>query len=652
MVAGTPKTAAGLRNVVSAIQAGQWAHAISLCEALLESEPELVDAHYYLAAIHQHRGDADAAIRCYRQVVHLNGTHTGALNNLGTLLEEKGDLDGAATYYAAAVQSAPNDVLANYNHGRLLRRAGSPADAIRHLELASRGDPGNPTILRELALCAKSLGQLTDAMNAIQMAIGRAPTDPELHNLHGNILQAQGKLGAALDAYQKSLALKPDLANTYNNAGTALIARGDVTQALEYYRKALELRPGWPEAQSNILLAENYITEDARRLYELHRTYRATPPESLHPAPPAIPRKRGKIRVGYISPDFRFHSVTHFMRGLISQHDSNKFDIICFSDTATEDAMTMELKGYASEWHQIYGQSNEMVAKRIRQSGIDILVDLAGHTACNRLPVFALQAAPVQASYLGYPNTTGVPEIQYRITDGWTDPPGLTDAYHTETLIRLPRCFLSYTAPHDSPEPGSPPGNETVMITFGSFNVIAKISPQCIEAWCQILTRVPASRLLLKSAGLQDDETQKRLLARFTRHGIAAERIILAPRSPDFRSHMERYGDVDIALDTYPYNGTTTTCEALWMGVPVVTIRGTRHASRVSATLLEHTGLQYLAANSIQEYTDIAVSLANSPEQLLDIRKTTRRKMQNGPLCDSTSLARAIESAYLSMLDA
>ena len=452
-------------------------------------------------------------------------------------------------------------------------------------------------------------------------------------------------------SYRSAIRLKPDFAEAYNNLGSTLLAGGNVPAALDNYRNAVILRPNWQGAYSNVLLAKNYICEDPDSLYADHKLWGENISGTVQPEPDSCnPIENRKIRIGFISPDFRTHSVARFLTAYLRNYDKSAFEIICFSDVAAPDKVTQEIKSVVSGWHTIFGISDDDVNKMVRCNHIDILVDLAGHTANNRLTVFAMRPAPVQVSYLGYPNTTGLSSIRYRITDKWADPPGQADNHHTEELVRLPGGFLCYTPPDDCPDVLISPILSNKHITYGSFNVLAKISDHCLQAWCEILKQTPGSRLILKSAGLQDDKTRAYFLDRFSDSGIDSNRIELTPRTTGFRSHMQLYNRVDISLDTFPYNGTTTTCESLWMGVPVITLAGNRHASRVGNSLLKQLGMNNLIAQDVKEYISLASELAGNSGQLEGLRESLRGMLASSKLCDGVRFTHNLEAAFRTMI--
>ena len=294
-------------------------------------------------------------------------------------------------------------------------------------------------------------------------------------------------------------------------------------------------------------------------------------------------------------------------------------------------------------------QSDEHLAERIRADGIDILVDLAGHTGENRLGVFARKPAPVQVTWMGYPNTTGLDAIDYRLVDSVTDPIGQADVWASETLVRLAGGFLCYAGPATALQPTLPPSLATGTLTFGSFNNPAKLSDKTLDAWATLLKRMPQSRLMLKGISFADASTRGLFLSRLDDREIAAERVELVAWQPSEAVHLAQYGHVDIALDPFPYNGTTTTCEALWMGVPVVTLRGDRHGGRVGASLLSQIDLTDLIANSVEEYVEIALALASNPGRLEELRRSLRPRMAASPLCDGPAFARKMEAAFRTM---
>jgi predicted O-linked N-acetylglucosamine transferase (SPINDLY family) len=354
------------------------------------------------------------------------------------------------------------------------------------------------------------------------------------------------------------------------------------------------------------------------------------------------------LHIGYVSPDFRAHSVAFFFEPLLEKHSKSSFRIFCYSDVMRPDFVTRRLQPLASVWRDVRHLSDKQLAAQIQADGIDILVDLAGHTAGNRMSVFTRRPAPVQVSWLGYPNTTGLSAMDYRLTDSWADPPGETESLHTETLVRLPGGFLCYD-PHNDSVTESVSRDENGPITFGSFNNLAKVTPEVISVWSALLTQVPDARLLLKTKPLRDEAVREHVYSLFREQGIARDRVELTGWVPGRGDHLGLYSRVDIGLDTFPYNGTTTTCEALWMGVPVITLAGHVHAGRVGVGLLSQVGLTELIARDRADYVALAGQLAGDRDRLAALHGGLRTRVSASALCDARAFAGHVEAAYRNM---
>ena len=403
---------------------------------------------------------------------------------------------------------------------------------------------------------------------------------------------------------------------------------------------------------SNLLFALNYQeAASAADVFAQHLAWAARhggtlPRVTTNPQPSDTERT---LRVGYVSADLRSHSVAYFLEPLLEARDRAAIHVTCYSNSTGGGATTDRLRALSDAWRVIADKDDAEAEALIRADQIDILVDLSGHTRGNRLPLFARRVAPIQVSYLGYPNTTGLATMDYRLTDAWADPVGLTEGLYTEVLVRLDGGFLCYRPPNDSPPVAGPPVLATGYITFGSFNNLAKVNAALIARWAAILGHVPGSRLILKSRPLADPGIRDFILTLSARNGITPDRIEFSGWADDTRSHLARYADVDIALDTFPYHGTTTTCEALWMGVPVITCGGQVHASRVGVSLLSAIGLADLVAPSMDSYVMTAINLAQDIPRLGNLRAELRPRMAAGAITDSARIARSVESAYRAM---
>jgi predicted O-linked N-acetylglucosamine transferase (SPINDLY family) len=352
-----------------------------------------------------------------------------------------------------------------------------------------------------------------------------------------------------------------------------------------------------------------------------------------------------RLRIGYVSPDFRRHPVTYFIEPVIIAHNREHFEVLCYSNSLKHDEVTIRIQEHADQWHNIVGMSDDEVTELIRRHEIDILVDLTGHTASNRILVFARKPAPIQISWIGYLATTGLSTIDYKIVDNYTDPPGKTERFYTEKLRRLPESFLCYLPDKDSPDVGPLPALSIGHITFGSFNNFAKVTSEVFTLWSKILHELPNSRLIMKGKSFYDKTTCQYAISMFTQRGIASERITLQTSDPSPK-HLESYNLVDIGLDTFPFNGATTTCEAMWMGVPVITLAGDAYHARSGISLLSNVGLQELVAKTSDEYISIAIHLAKDLKRLQSLREHLRDMMTYSPLCDVKRFTANLELCY------
>jgi protein O-GlcNAc transferase len=602
---------------VLAHQTGQDDVAVDLIRGAIALHPNFPEAYVNLANALRDMGQHDEAIAAYEQAIAFNPNLPEAHNNLGNAFKDKGRLDEAVEVYRKAIALRPSYAEAHINLGNALT----------------------------------DKGRLDEAIAAYRQTIVLNSSLPGAHNNLGNALKEKGLLDEAVAACQRAIALNPNLPEAHNNLGNAMKDQGELVPAIAAYRRAIALRRGYASAHGNLLYAMHYHSAyDAAAIAEESRQWNRRHAEPLERSIQPHDNDRDPdrcLRIGYVSPDFRNHSVSRFLLPLFRYHDPSICRFICYSDVRSEDAVTERLRACADEWHRIVGCTDERVAQKIRQDRIDILVDLAGHTAGNRLRVFARKPAPVQVTYLGYPGTTGLSKIDYRLTDALSDPTGKTEFLHSEQLWRLPVCNWCYDEPEEAPAARS--ARTEGPIIFGTFNNFAKLSPAVMDLWAAILKATPSSRLIIKSRGLGEPTVRGRIIEFFDSRGVPADRLDIRGSQPDFRSHLETYNQVDIALDSFPYHGTTTTCEALWMGVPVVSLAGQTHVSRVGVSLLSCVGLPELIAQSPEEYVSIAAGLAGNLPRLAELRRTLRGQMRESPLMDGPGFARNIEAAYRSM---
>jgi predicted O-linked N-acetylglucosamine transferase (SPINDLY family) len=664
-------------------QLGETGKAIECYTRTISLQPKHADALYYLGTLLQNADKLDEAISCYQRALSIKPDYPGAYCNLGTALESQKRFDEAVEYYRRGLREAPDSPELHYNLGNALKslvrledavghyrtalrlkpdfaqahanlggvldELGRTPEAQAHLNEALRLNPDYPEALNNLGFLLYHENNLDQALAALERALNLRPDYAEAHNNMGLVYSDKGDIDRALASYRRALEHKEDLADAYNNLAGNLFNQGHLEEAADTFTKAIAHGPDISTFQSNYLLALNYRADlGPGQVFAEHQRLGGTYPAPTIKRYPNTPEPQRKLRVGYVSPDFRFHSVAFFLEPILKAHDRSRVDIYCYADVARPDSMTGHLKELSNHWRNIRGKADQEVADQIQTDEIDILIDLAGHTGNNRLPVFARKPAPVQVTYLGYPNTTGLSTIDYRLTDLEADPIG-QEAFHTEQLVRLPHGFLCYTPPPDAPEVATLPVLAAGHITFGSFNNLAKMTPKVIGLWARILKAVPESRLVIKNRSMKDGPTRERYLTLFRDADIGAEQLDLVAWIPEAAGHLGTYARVDIALDTFPYHGTTTTCEALWMGVPVVTLAGDRHAARVGVSLLTRVGLTELIAPSSEEYVQRAVELAGDTERLVQLRAGMRERVSNSPLCDVKSFTRALEGAYREM---
>ncbi len=633
-------------------QTGQFDAGVELIRRAIRISPDNAEAHNFLGLALDKNKQIKEAIVVFRQAIRLRPDYADAHHNLGIALQEMGQIASAIAAYQEVLRLKPDYVDAYYNLGIALMHSGQFADAIAAYRQAIQLRPHYTAAHINLGSALISTGQLEEAVAAFRRAISLKPDYAEAHNNLGNALKRKGQLEEAIAAYRQALRLKPQYPEAFNNLGTGLKEIGRLDEAVAAYREAIRLKPDYTDAHSNLVCALQFhsgygadmIFEELRRWNQHH----AQPLRKFIPPHTNDRNPDRRLRIGYVSADFRNHSVSRFLLPLFREHDHGAYEIFCYSDASKSDEVTDRLRACADGWQNIVGWTDERVADKVRQDKIDILVDLAGHTAGNRLRVFA-RSAPVQVSYLGYPGSTGLSEMDYRLTDSLADPPGLTESLHTETLMRLPVCNWCFSEPDDAPPVGRLPAEANGSICFGTFNNFAKVSPAIVNLWAQILNAMPASRLIIKSRGLAEKGARERIHQSFAARGVMADRLEIRGHEPKVSSHLEMYNRIDIALDTFPYHGTTTTCEALWMGVPVVTLAGRTHVSRVGVSLLSTISLPELIAQAPNEYVEIAVRLAKDLPRLGELRRMLRPRMRASPLMDGRRFADDTEAAYRQM---
>ncbi len=631
-------------------QEGENDNAVEWINRAIRSNPSNPVYHFNLGFVYGALKKPDEAIACYRQALALRPDDAGTLNNLGNTLKDQGMLDEAVDCYRKALAIRPDDATALNNLGIALKSQAKLDEAIACYRQALALRPDDAQMHNHLGAALQCRGQSDEAIACYQRALAIQPDYAEAYTNLGIALTDRGNLDEAIACYRQALAVSPDYVIALNRLGLALNNRGAPDEAMVCYRQALAIQPDSVEAHSNKLLIAHYaaLYSPAELLAE-HLKFAEQFEAPLKPSwrphtNTRDPEKR--LKVGYVSPDFHNHAVAYFIEPVLARHDKSRIEVFCYYTHNRHDGLTERLMASADHWVSCQDMPDERLAERIRADGIDILVDLAGHTARNRLLVFARKPAPVQVTYLGYIDTTGLSAMDYRLTHLDTDPPA-NDAYYSETLYRLPGdLWWCYRPRPDMPDVAPSPALANGYVTFGSTNNFAKLSPETIATWAEILRALPEARLLI--AGVPEGTARTSLVERFAAQGIAGQRLTVHGRLSPGR-YWELHHQIDIALDPFPYNGGTTTCDALWLGVPVVALTGQAFVSRMGYALLKNIGLPELAAASRQDYVKIAVGLASDLERLKTLRAGMRERLVASPLRDEAGFTRNLETAYREM---
>jgi predicted O-linked N-acetylglucosamine transferase (SPINDLY family) len=678
-----PQFHVNLGNLLKA--GGRLDEAITAHQRALVLDPGYADAHSNLGNALRAAERLGAAEAAYRSALALAPDDPTTECNLGVVLHEQGRPDEAAACFERALRRQPEDAAGWYNLGNARVALGDGRAAAAAYQRAVERDPHLADAWYNLGCAHRRLGKLTEAAAAFQSLLRLAPEHVPAIKQLGHVLATGEYLEEAIVCFRRALELAPGDATAYFGLGTALEARGRVTEAVDAYEMALSLEPEFVPAihmKGNALFRQGQVGEAIRateRVVDLDGSrsttfsnalvmanhYDGLGPEDLLFRHREYEGRFGRglgagvvhgndrdaerrLRVGYVSPDLRLHSVAYFVEPVLAHHDHARFEVFCYHTNGLADAVSERLRAVADGWVQAEGLDEAALAERIRADRIDVLVDLAGHTAGGRPLVFARRPAPVQAAYLGYPTTTGLAAMGYRITDWEVDPAGY-EAFNAEVPVRLPGSYFCYRPLASAPAVGPLPAGAGGPITFGTFNNFAKVSAAALALWAQVLAALPGSRLMIKAKSLADASVRERLLERFGAHGIGAERLVLRGWQVEVGGQLALYGEVDIGLDTYPYNGATTTCEALWMGVPVVTLCGRTHASRMGRSLLKAAGLGELVAETPEGYVQAVLTLAQDRERLAGLRAGLRERLRASALMDEPAHARALEAAYRHM---
>lgn len=649
-------------NIIKAMQTAfehhqknRFMEAESIYKKILKRNPEHFDALHMLGALYLQLGKFDLAKAYLERAISINQSNSIAHFNLGNVFLQMGRFENAIRSYQEVIKLNPVFAEAHFNLGNAFREKGRLDEAIHSYQNTVGLNPYHADAHYNLGNLFTISKNLEKAIESYNLALSINPKHADALLNRGFAYQSQGKMKEALENYHILLKINPDSLEACNNLGNLLKDIGQLHESEKCFRRAIQINPSFWIPYSNLLFLMNYDSRyDAGTIFSEHLQFAKRFEEPLQSAimPHAEKCYNGsRLRIGYISPDLRKHSVAYFLESVFTAHDKKQFDIFCYSLVPVEDEVTARLRTYTDHWINISEMSDNQAAEIIRRDRIDILIDLAGHTANNRILLFARKPAPVQVSWIGYPATTGLSAMDYKIVDTYTDPPGTSENFYTEKLLRMPETFLCYVPDRESPDISPLPALSSGYVTFGSFNNFAKVTPEVTELWAKILKAVPGSRLLLKAKSLSSRSTREYVEDIFVTKGVAAERIELHAWQSSVQDHLSMYNHIDIELDTFPYNGTTTTCEALWMGVPVISLSGSSHASRVGLSLLSNAGIPGLVAKSCNEYFEIAVALATDMNRLKSLRENLRDMMRQSPLTNAERFTKNLEINYRIILN-
>lgn len=588
---------------------GQLKDAVASYRQALKFKPDFADAHYNLGNALRELGQFEDAVASYRRALKSKSGYAEAHANLGSTLRDLGQLEEAAASYRQALKSKPDFVDAHYNLGNVLRE----------------------------------LGQLEVAAACNRRALEIKPDYAEAHNNLGIVLRELGQFEDALACYRRALEIRPDYAEAHNNLGILLQDSGLLEDGVACYRRLLKIKPDYAQLHSNLLFSLIHSeTLDAQSLFAEHCSFGEQFEAPLRTNWPQHDNSRIPercLQVGFVSGDLRAHAVTRvIMPTLANLSNHPQLSLHAYYNHPIEDAYTQRLREYFKHWHPISGLPDAAVAERIRADGIDILIDLSGHTALNRLLTFARKPAPIQVSWVGYPGTTGLQAMDYYLAEKFFLPLDQFASQFTEKIVHLPAT--STFMPVDAPLVNALPALSNGYITWGSFNRQNKISRSVIALWAQLLRALPDSKMLL--GGMSEVKKYGTLIEWFAQEGIVQDRLCFHGRSGMDQLHHQ----VDICLDTFPYNGSTTTLHALWMGVPTLTLAGNTPVGRLGATALGNVGLEAFIALNAEDFVQKGVSWSGKLEALSEIRMGLRERFVNSPVGQPALVAESLQRAF------
>lgn len=639
------------RRADELLAAGDARRALEMLSEAAALAPELGRLQAKRGSAFMMLDDTDSAIAAFKLARETLPNSPALLTNLGSALAGAGQVDEALPVLRRAVALRPDYGIGHYNLGRALAQAGDLEGAATAFDNACAADPRSVAAIIARGQTYLDMRQPDKAVECFNRVLTIDPHSPEaLMNL-GHLAQLSKDILGAAHHYEQALACEPRSHRVTGNLATIYRILGRHAESRTLSLRAIALNPSSPELRSAYLFGLDFDPAlTPKEIFDAHREFETFMPST--PAPPtALRRPARKIRVGYVSSDFRTHACAHFLVPLLRAHDADKVEIFCYSNDALEDSITDAFKAVAPHWRPIHELDDNGAAHVIVKDDIDVLVDCSGHTDGNRLGVFAKRPARKAVTWLGYGNTTGLKAVDYRFTDDLLDPVAEGNAFATEKLVRLPHGFMTYDPLGPTPDPAPPPMTMTGRVTFGSFNGLGKINGEMIGTWCRVLKAVRNSRLLLKDLHFDHMDHRAMVQSMLTAQGIDPDRCEFVGPTRDRADHLATMNRVDICLDTHPYGGNTTTCDLALMGVPVITLYGNRYTARQSASILHTLGLGHLIARDADAFVRAAVTLAEDVSQLIELRKSLRSTMAATAIGNPRIFAADVEAAYAAMVE-
>ena len=609
-----------------------------------------IEKTFDLAVKNHKKNNFKVAENLYKEVLKINPNHFESIFLLGTLSIKIKNFDRAIQLLNQAILIQPNHAQSHNNLGVVFVELGEVQKAISCYQKAISIQPDYADAHNNLGVVFNKLGEDQKAISCYQKAISIQPNYADAHYNLGNVLDKLNKHQEAIICYEKVIQINPNYADAHYNQGNALKELGEFKKAISCYQKAINSKHNYAPAYNNMLFALLYMEKtDSKYYLSKTREFRS----SLKPINDDLLLKYQfnikpkKLRIGFVSGDFREHPVGFFLLDTLNHLKNNDLELIAYSNSQIEDSLSIKLKSHFTIWHEIVSQSNMDVINKIRKDGIHVLVDLSGHSEKNRLPIFINKPAPVQASWIGYPGSTGIPEIDYLIGDPFVTPENM-NGHFTEKIFRLPNIWVCFTAPDFDVQISDLPVIKNGYVTFGSFNHLSKINDEVISLWSKILKSIPKSKIFLKTKQLNNSYLKEKIISKFKENGINLNSIILEEGTSRSKL-LNSYNKVDIALDPFPYSGGVTSLEAIWMGVPVLTKKGFKFASRTTESIIHNSGMPDWVANDENEYVKKAIKFSTNLELLTEINKSLRQVALESPLFNSTLFAKQLNNAFWEM---